>query len=93
MGSTCSPWLLIGGSPQNAAPFTTGTNRIDVLDPALTRPCRFDRQIAIDKPDLAETWTWNYGEGLEWMELSKISLAGSPGENPPQQIKEIEHAD
>lgn len=29
-----------------------GTNRVDVLDPALIRPGRFDRQITVEKPDI-----------------------------------------
>jgi AFG3 family protein len=29
-----------------------GTNRVDILDSALTRPGRFDRQIQVDKPDI-----------------------------------------
>ena len=30
-----------------------GTNRVDVLDQALIRPGRFDRQITVDRPDIA----------------------------------------
>ncbi|AFZ79321.1 ATPase, AAA family domain containing protein [Theileria equi strain WA] len=33
-----------------------GTNRADILDPALTRPGRFDRTVNISKPDLDERY-------------------------------------
>ena len=29
------------------------TNRVDVLDPAITRPGRFDRHIMVDLPDIS----------------------------------------
>jgi AFG3 family protein len=29
-----------------------GTNRVDILDKAILRPGRFDRQIMVDKPDI-----------------------------------------
>jgi cell division protease FtsH len=32
--------------------LVAATNRPDVLDPALLRPGRFDRQIVVDAPDV-----------------------------------------
>jgi cell division protease FtsH len=45
------------------------TNRPDVLDPALLRPGRFDRQIVVDMPDL------NGREGILKVHSRKIPLA------------------
>lgn len=45
------------------------TNRPDVLDPALLRPGRFDRQISIDKPDIADR------ESILKVHLAKLVLA------------------
>ncbi len=41
-----------GFTPNDQIVVLAGTNRPDVLDLALTRPGRFDRMIAIDRPDL-----------------------------------------
>jgi len=41
-----------GFNTQAAVILIAATNRPDVLDPALLRPGRFDRQIVIDRPDL-----------------------------------------
>ena len=45
-----------------------GTNRADVLDKALLRPGRFDRQVAIDRPDI------NGREEIFRVHLRKIKL-------------------
>ncbi len=41
-----------GFGTENNVIILAATNRPDVLDPALLRPGRFDRQIGIDKPDI-----------------------------------------
>ncbi|MBF2079809.1 MAG: ATP-dependent zinc metalloprotease FtsH, partial [Synechococcales cyanobacterium T60_A2020_003] len=40
-----------GFDPNTGVILLAATNRPEVLDPALRRPGRFDRQIAIDRPD------------------------------------------
>jgi cell division protease FtsH len=40
-----------GFDPREAVVVMAATNRPDVLDPALLRPGRFDRQVVVDRPD------------------------------------------
>jgi cell division protease FtsH len=57
-----------GFSSDETVIILAATNRPDLLDPALTRPGRFDRQINIDKPDL------NGREEIFKVHLRKITL-------------------
>jgi cell division protease FtsH len=41
-----------GFDPNTNIIVVAATNRPDILDPALLRPGRFDRQVVLDKPDL-----------------------------------------
>ena len=41
-----------GFDPKLTVIIIAATNRPDILDPALLRPGRFDRQIVVDKPDI-----------------------------------------
>jgi cell division protease FtsH len=56
-----------GFDPKANTIVIAATNRPDILDPALLRPGRFDRQIVLDKPDL---------RGRE--EILKIHARGKP---------------
>ena len=41
-----------GFEPHDQVILIAATNRPDILDPALLRPGRFDRQIGLDRPDV-----------------------------------------
>jgi AFG3 family protein len=64
-----------GFSPSTGVVVLAGTNRVDVLDQALTRPGRFDRQITVDKPDL---------QGRK--EIFKVHLKGITLENSIEDV-------
>jgi len=67
-----------GFSTEKGIIIIAATNRPDVLDPALLRPGRFDRQISIDKPDAngreqifrVHTKTLKIKEGLDLRKLA-----------------------
>ena len=42
---------LDGFDPSQGVILLAATNRPEILDPALLRPGRFDRQILVDRPD------------------------------------------
>ncbi|GAB4264738.1 ATP-dependent zinc metalloprotease FtsH [Thermincola ferriacetica] len=56
-----------GFSPNEGIIIIAATNRPDILDPALLRPGRFDRQIVVDSPDV---------KGRE--EILQVHVRGKP---------------
>jgi AFG3 family protein len=56
-----------------------GTNRVDILDKALTRAGRFDRQVPVDRPDLEER------EEIFQVHLRNVSL------KPGLDSKQVSH--
>jgi cell division protease FtsH len=70
-----------GFGTQSGVVVLAGTNRADILDPALLRPGRFDRQILIDSPDKesrAEIFA---------VHLKKLKLAGGTKELERYPVK------
>jgi cell division protease FtsH len=56
-----------GFTPNTGVIVLAATNRPDVLDPALLRPGRFDRRIALDPPDVGER-----------LAILKVHIIGKP---------------
>lgn len=65
-----------GFGTQEHVVVLAGTNRPDVLDPALMRPGRFDRHIAIDRPDVSGR------KGIFQVHLGPLRLSVNLPETP-----------
>lgn len=63
-----------GFNPSTGVVVLAGTNRVDILDEALTRPGRFDRQVQVDRPDLIGR------KEIFLVHLQGIKLDGNPDE-------------
>lgn len=61
-----------GFHPSTGVVVLAGTNRVDILDEALTRPGRFDRQVQVDRPDLMGR------KEIFMVHLQGIKLDGEP---------------
>jgi AFG3 family protein len=69
---------ITGFNSQAGIVVLAGTNRPDILDRALLRPGRFDRQIALDKPDVKSR------EAIFLVHLSKVSTEKPAPEIAPR---------
>lgn len=58
-----------GFEPHEEVIVMSATNRPDVLDPALLRPGRFDRQVVLDRPD------WRAREDILQVHVRSVPLA------------------
>ncbi len=59
-----------GFDPRRGVIIMAATNRPEILDPALLRPGRFDRQVVVDRPDL------NGREAILRVHSKEVKLAG-----------------
>lgn len=57
-----------------------GTNRADILDRALLRPGRFDRQIAVEKPDIRGRYE------ILMVHLAGIKVSADPSHSPEDVV-------
>jgi cell division protease FtsH len=60
-----------GFDPNKGVIIMAATNRPEILDPALLRPGRFDRQVLVDRPDIKGR------EKILQLHAQKIKLSSS----------------
>lgn len=80
-----------GFEPNTAVMVIAATNRGDLLDPALTRPGRFDRRVTLDLPDMEgrkailkiHARGKPYAQGVDWDKIAKrtVGFSGADLEN------------
>jgi cell division protease FtsH len=80
-----------GFEPNTTVLVVAATNRGDLLDPALTRPGRFDRRITLDLPDIQgrqailkiHSKGKPYVAGMDWEKVAKrtVGFSGADLEN------------
>lgn len=74
-----------GFTPNDAVVVLAATNRGDLLDPALTRPGRFDRRVTLDLPDIEErkyivsihAKNKPFEEGIDWDKIARRTVGFS----------------
>lgn len=80
-----------GFTPNDHVIVLSATNRPDLLDPALTRPGRFDRRIVLDMPDINErkkilvihSRGKPFAKNVDWDKVAKrtVGFSGADLEN------------